>query len=112
MLVTKETVITLIKAGKITIKIKAPITGLNKKLSENTLTWGAVLEIIPKIMSWAIVASKIGPAICKPINNMFPVTWLKYWILTKFSKWKSTLYIGNKSKLLTNALKSQYIPPE
>ena len=78
--------ITLINIGKITIKIKAPITGLNKKLNVKTFTCGAVLEIIPKIISWAKVASRIGPAICKPVNKILPVILLKYSMFIMFSK--------------------------
>ena len=52
----KKSDITLISIGKIQIIIAAPKTGLNRKLSWNTLTCGAVLEITPRIISCPSVA--------------------------------------------------------
>ena len=67
----KKSLITLSKDGIITTKMAAPIQGLNKKLIWKTFTCGAVLEIIPKIISWPNVASNTGDAICKPIYKTF-----------------------------------------
>ena len=96
-----------INIGKIHTIIAAPSTGLNKKLNWNTFTCGAVLEITPKIISCANVASKIGDAICKPIYSVFEDIFISKSIVLSCGHGTCDAYIGKISKLLTSALKSQ-----
>ena len=97
--------------GRTNISINAPNPGLNRKLNWNTFTCGAVLEIMPKIMSCPNEAMRMGAAICKPTYKTFAVIAIKY-------SGEASRFISNEviktphsSKDFSIALISQYIPP-
>ena len=107
----KKSDITPTNIGKIQIIIAAPKTGLNKKLNWNTFTCGAVLEIIPRIISWPNDANKIGEAICRPTYKTFAVIEIKYSGDAIDEREKDVIKIPQISKVFFKAIINQYKPP-